>query len=258
MMLISEAVRGEGAVLVDETGTRFTDELAPRDVVARAVFRHLSAGHQVALDATHLGPRFADRFPAINAACLAAGIDPSRQAMPVSPAAHYHMGGIAVDAEGRSTVPGLFAAGEAACTGLHGANRLASNSLLEAFVTGERAGAALDIPERAHAAAPEPASGARSDLPAPTRALIGRHLGLLRDAAGLAALAAHLAPLAPGNDEAMIAMMMTIAALDRAESRGAHARTDARRTASRAVHSNLTLPQALDRAAHLQTIRHAA
>jgi L-aspartate oxidase len=137
MPLVSEAVRGEGAVLIDESGGRFTDELKPRDQVSRAVWRHLGDGHPVFLDAREaLGTRFAARFPAIAAHCRAAGLDPARDAIPVRPAVHYHMGGIAVDAEGRSTVPGLWAAGEVAATGLHGANRLASNSLLEAAVCG--------------------------------------------------------------------------------------------------------------------------
>jgi L-aspartate oxidase len=140
MSLISEAVRGEGAILVNETGERFMQgtpnaDLARRDLVARAIWRQLALGHQCFLDArTSLRDDFARRFPSIAARCLAAGVDPARQPIPVRPAAHYHMGGISVDTEGRSTVPGLWACGEAAATGLHGANRLASNSLLEAVV----------------------------------------------------------------------------------------------------------------------------
>src|SRR5271165_1872600 len=140
LTLVSEAVRGEGATLIDETGTRFMSgvpgaEVAPRDVVARAVWRHLTDGHRVFLDATAaLGSRFAGHFPVIAAACAACGIDPATQPIPVRPAAHYHMGGIAVDWRGRSTLAGLWACGETAGTGLHGANRLASNSLLEAVV----------------------------------------------------------------------------------------------------------------------------
>ena len=147
MPLVSEAVRGEGAVLVDETGARFMSgkgrgELEPRDVVSRAVAAHIAAGHRVFLDARPaLGADFAAHFPGITARCRAAGIDPVRQPIPVRPAVHYHMGGIAVDAEGRSTVEGLWACGEVAATGLHGANRLASNSLLEAVVM---AGAVAD------------------------------------------------------------------------------------------------------------------
>src|SRR3984885_5212667 len=140
LSLISEAVRGEGAILIDETGMRFmTDtpraELAARDVLARGVWRHINDGHQIFLDASKSkNLDFAARFPAITALCRAAGIDPRKEPIPVRPAAHYHMGGINVDLEGRSSVDGLWACGEVACTGLHGANRLASNSLLEAVV----------------------------------------------------------------------------------------------------------------------------
>src|SRR5689334_20355996 len=143
MPLVSEAVRGEGAVLIDEDGVRFMAgegraELAPRDVVARAVARHIAGGHRVLLDARQaIGCHFPDRFPGITKRCQAACIDPVTMPIPVRPAAHFHMGGIAVDAEGRSTVDGLWACGEAAATGLHGANRLASNSLLEAVVMAE-------------------------------------------------------------------------------------------------------------------------
>ncbi len=143
LKLISEAVRGEGAVLVDETGTRFMAkvpgaELAPRDVVARQIWHHMMDGHHIYLDARQLkGVDFRQRFPAITALCAGAGIDPLREPIPIRPAAHYHMGGIKVDLEGRSSVEGLWACGEAACTGLHGANRLASNSLLEAAVCGK-------------------------------------------------------------------------------------------------------------------------
>jgi len=132
LSLVSEAVRGAGAVLVNETGARFLlgtpgAELAPRDVVSRAIWGQLMLGHRCFLEARSLGDDFGRRFPRITARCLAAGIDPARHPIPVRPAAHYHMGGIAVDPGGRSTVPGLWACGEASATGLHGANRLASN-----------------------------------------------------------------------------------------------------------------------------------
>ncbi len=142
LKLISETVRGEGAILIDETGHRFMAgvsgaELAPRDVVARAIWRHMAKGHRVFLDARDVPDLdFLRRFPAISGFCHAAGIDPVTEPIPIRPAAHYHMGGIAVDLGGRTTVEGLWACGEAACTGLHGANRLASNSLLEAAVCG--------------------------------------------------------------------------------------------------------------------------
>ena len=138
MPLVTEAMRGEGAILVDGRGERFMAdvpgaELAPRDVVARAIWRQIAAGQRVFLDArVALGGRFARRFPTVTAICRAAGLDPARQPIPVRPAAHYHMGGVAVTASGRTTVAGLWACGEVAATGLHGANRLASNSLLEA------------------------------------------------------------------------------------------------------------------------------
>jgi len=144
--LATEALRGEGAILVDETGRRFMldvhrdAELAPRDVVARAIHREIAAGHTAFLDCTAaIGEAFAQRFPTVFAACKAAGIDPATQLIPVAPAAHYHMGGIASDPYGRSSLPGLWSVGECASTGLHGANRLASNSLLEALVFGARA-----------------------------------------------------------------------------------------------------------------------
>ncbi len=133
-------MRGDGATLIDETGKRFMAdqpgvELAPRDIVARAVWHRRAEGHRVFLDAReHPGPEFAKRYPVISAFCKMAGIDPATDPIPVRPAVHYHMGGIAVDVEGRSTVDGLWACGEVSRTGLHGANRLASNSLMEAIV----------------------------------------------------------------------------------------------------------------------------
>src|SRR5476649_1742707 len=132
--LATEALRGEGAVLIDDRGTRFMAnvhkdaELAPRDIVARAIHRQIVSGQNVFLDCrTAIGASFADHFPTVYGACIAADIDPARQPIPVAPAAHYHMGGIASDAVGRSSLPGLWVVGECAATGLHGANRLASN-----------------------------------------------------------------------------------------------------------------------------------
>ena len=145
MPLLTEALRGEGAVIVDGRGRRFLAEehplaeLAPRDVVARAIWRRRAAGEPVYLDArAAVGEAFPERFPTVFAACRRAGLDPRREPIPVSPAAHYHMGGIDVDLSGRSSLPGLWACGEVASTGVHGANRLASNSLLEALVFGAR------------------------------------------------------------------------------------------------------------------------
>src|SRR5262249_52339144 len=143
--LATEALRGEGATLINDFGERFMQkghplaELAPRDIVARAVFAEMAAGRGGFLDAREaLGARFAEKFPTVHASCLAAGLDPAKRPIPVAPAAHYHMGGIAVDARGRSSLKGLWAGGEVSSTGAHGANRLASNSLLEAVVFAAR------------------------------------------------------------------------------------------------------------------------
>src|SRR5262249_31254973 len=202
MPLVSEAVRGEGAVLIDETGTRFMAgqgraELEPRDVVARAVAAHIAAGHRVFLDArAALGSDFAARFPGIAARCRGVGIDPALQPIPVRPAAHYHMGGIAVDADGRSTVEGLWACGETAASGLHGANRLASNSLLEAAVM---AGIVADnIAGSADAGRPAPRPVALPPAPdaGPLRALLDETLGMVREQAGLRAAIDRLQPIA--------------------------------------------------------------
>jgi L-aspartate oxidase len=236
MPLVSEAVRGEGAVLIDDTGERFMAgearaELAPRDVVARAVWRRLADGHRVFLDAREaLGTRFAAEFPSIAAACQAAGIDPATAAIPVRPAAHYHMGGIAVDAAGRTSLDGLWACGEAAATGLHGANRLASNSLLEAAacarwvaesVSGTVARRGTKLPPIA-----VPQAGATGLV----REIMSRHVGVLRDRAGLRAAIEALRPVAfstgAAADAAAVGLMIAIAALLREESRGGHFRTD--------------------------------
>jgi L-aspartate oxidase len=259
LKLISEAVRGEGAILIDENGDRFmTDtpgaELAPRDVVARAVWRHMAAGHRVLLDARDLkGINFARRFPAITSFCRDAGIDPATQPIPVRPAAHYHMGGIAVDKRGRTSIDGLWACGEVACTGLHGANRLASNSLVEAVVC---AGfVAQDISGRASAKRRYPRmpdGSIGSSDPALIRPILSRAAGVLRDGDGLRAAARALSLLAASqhtaNDPAIVALMIVIAALRREETRGAHARTDFPEHAIRAERSTLRLCDALDAA----------
>lgn len=252
MPLVSEAVRGEGATLIDETGARFLAdvpgaELAPRDVVARGVGRHLSAGHRVFLDArSALGGRFAERFPAIAASCAAMGLDPARQPIPVRPAVHYHMGGIAVDGAGRSSVPGLWACGEAACTGLHGANRLASNSLTEAAVCARWVAQSL-AGTAARRARVAPLIAAAAD-PALIRPILQRGLGLLRDRAGLEQAIGALLPLAgapgPAADPAGVGLMMAVAALRREESRGAHWRTDFPDRAAQPRRATLTLAEA--------------
>ncbi|MBT1154067.1 L-aspartate oxidase [Aminobacter anthyllidis] len=261
MRLISEAVRGEGAILIDETGRRFLAdmpgaELGTRDAVARGVYRHLARGHRVFLDARAcLGTNFATRFPAIAGYCHEAGINPAVDPIPVRPAAHYHMGGIAVDAEGRSSVAGLWACGEVASTGLHGANRLASNSLTEAVVM------ASWVAKSVSSAAIRPVGPAlpiempnRPD-PIVVRNIVSPALGVLRDGDGLRDAASTLWPLASGTDAcadpAAVGLMMAISALGRMESRGAHCRADYPTRSAVARRSTLTLDAASKIAAEL-------
>lgn len=230
MPLASEALRGEGAQLVDETGARFTAELASRDIVARAIWQHMSAGHEVFLDArSALGDTFIARFPAIYAICKSAGIDPVRELIPVRPAAHYHMGGVMVDAMGRSMIEGLWACGEAASTGLHGANRLASNSLLEAASFGYRVAQDIkgSIEHKAKASAAPPVRvPASPDVRRKIREIMSTYVGVLRDKEGLETASRRLAPLAEDCDMALAGLLIATAALRREESRGSHARTD--------------------------------
>lgn len=270
--LVSEAVRGEGAVLRDAAGHRFmTDvhpdaELAPRDVVARGIAAAVrdQGGAPVLLDATGLDAGFlVTRFPGLSRATRAAGFDWTREGVPVAPAAHYSMGGIATDAEGRTSLPGLLAVGEAACTGVHGANRLASNSLLEGLVFAVRAADAVAAPRpgllrlRGDAglhvtSVPRAADAIRSSRPTlpggathlddlgavrqVVQSVMTDRVGLLRDAVGLASarrdLDALTAPTGGGvrehEDRALLdlARLVALAAEARTESRGAHARTD--------------------------------
>jgi L-aspartate oxidase len=219
--LITEAIRGEGAVLLNGEGERFVEELAPRDEVALAIHDQLRT-HPVAgapRPAVHLDMRSVDpgRFPNVASALGEAGIDTRRDLVPVAPAAHYTMGGIATDVQGRSSLPALYAVGECACTGLHGANRLASNSLAECFVFGHRAAlAALDEPAAAQAfpkARPAPLVLPEQS----TRDALWRFGGIERDARGLEQLLEDPFPLA---------RVIATCALAREESRGAHQRRD--------------------------------
>ena len=216
--LITEAVRGEGARLLNAAGRRFVDELAPRDEVARAIHEQLHEGGEEAvfLDMREVA---AERFPNIVEALARVELDPRRDLIPVAPAAHYMIGGVATDLDGRSTLPGLFAVGECACTGLHGANRLASNSLSECFVFGRRAARAAVSEPAPDGAPPGPPPVPRPASPPSeeTRAALARNAGLVRDAAGLDHLTADAHPLA---------RMIGHAALARRESRGCHLRSD--------------------------------
>jgi L-aspartate oxidase len=214
-LLITEAIRGEGATLLDASGERFTDELAPRDAVTAAILRKLDAdgGDAVLLDLRAIDPA---RFPNVFDSLAEAGLDPRSEPIPVAPAAHYTMGGIAVDLDGRSSLPGLYAVGECSCTGLHGANRLASNSLSECFVFGRRAAAAAL--EEPGAGQPPPAPPWRYEPPSEqTRDALWRLAGPVRDARRLELLLDERYPLAAG---------IARCALSREESRGGHLRTD--------------------------------
>jgi L-aspartate oxidase len=215
--LLTEALRGEGARLLNGHGDRFVDELAPRDTVALAIADRLAASGRRAVG---LDLRDVDlsRFPNVAAALAEAGFDPAADPVPVAPAAHYTMGGIATDLEGRSSVPGLYAVGECGCTGLHGANRLASNSLAECFVFSPRAAAAaLDEAEPRSPAESPPHETVSPVPPAESRAALSRLAGLRRTGSDLARLA---------DDSFPLARFVGACALGRAESRGAHQRSD--------------------------------
>ncbi|MEQ8406437.1 MAG: L-aspartate oxidase [Oceanicaulis sp.] len=254
--LATEALRGEGATLIDATGARFMKavhkdaELAPRDVVARAVHRQVKSGKGAFLDArAAVGDAFPDRFPVVFTACMSAGVDPRRAPIPVAPAAHYHMGGIATGLDGFTGVPGLWAVGECAATGVHGANRLASNSLLDGLVFGRRAA------ERLNGAAPrtlEPlAAEAPPALPGPAlqrlRQVMAAEAGVERDGAGLSRLITVIDQLEAkyGAAPALVAARFVAAgALARLESRGGHFRTDHPQTAPKGVATRMRLEDA--------------
>jgi L-aspartate oxidase len=250
--LVTEAVRGEGAVLIDAAGERVMRgvhplaDLAPRDVVSLAITRRLAtnpAWDHVYLDATGIAPAvFRRRFPTVSAACAAAGVDPTRQPIPVAPAAHYHCGGVLTDLDGRTTVPGLLAVGEVARTGLHGANRLASNSLLEGLVMGERAVVAVRADVSAETSRPaeliltpapvaDPAGRTELQATMSSSAGIGRDLpGLLAAQSAVSWLGDPVGPLDRWSVEAanlaLAAGALLAAAEVRTESRGCHVRTD--------------------------------
>jgi L-aspartate oxidase len=218
-MLVTEAIRGEGAVLLDAAGERFVDELAPRDEVARAVAQQLALTGQgsVRLDMRGVDPRL---FPTVFEALHEAGIDAEHDPVPVAPAAHYVMGGIATDLDARASLSGLYAVGECSCTGLHGANRLASNSLSECFVFGARAARAAAreaAPTESHLASALTEEAAPPTPTAATRTALWELAGLDRSAEGLTALLSDPHPLA---------RLIGRSALTRRESRGAHRRLD--------------------------------
>ncbi len=241
--LVSEAVRGEGAHLVDLDGVRFMTgvhslgDLAPRDVVSRAIAErlHSSGTDHVMLDARSIRS-FHTRFPTVTASCLAVGIDPLDQLIPVAPAAHYSCGGVVTDVLGRTSVPGLFAAGEVARTGLNGANRLASNSLLEGLVVGERAGAAAQERRGRWIAQSDLALPSTRYVPRPDlQNLMTEYAGVVRDGSGLDLAASTLMSstrdcvgAARWEDAALTtaASALVLAASKRRESRGCHTRSD--------------------------------
>ena len=257
--LVTEAVRGEGAVLLDAAGARVMrgvhplEDLAPRDIVSLAITRRLASApggvtDHVYLDATRIEPAaFRRRFPTVSAACRSAGIDPTRQPIPVAPAAHYHCGGVRTDLDGRTTVPGLLAVGEVARTGLHGANRLASNSLLEGLVMGERAADAVRGDVSAATSRPAelimmPPPGADPAGRLELQATMSSSAGIGRDLPGLLAAQSAVASLGDVSgggwgatvDRASVEMANLVAAAGvllaaaelRTESVGCHVRTD--------------------------------
>ena len=244
--LVTEALRGEGAILIDETGRRFMPaihadaELAPRDIVARAIFREIAAGHIVYLDTrAAVGARLPDAFPTVYENCVGMGIDPVRDPIPVAPAEHYHMGGISVDATGRTSLDSLWACGEVTSTGAHGANRLASNSLLEAIVYGARIAEDIDGRElpaiEGEIGLPKLSGGNPSplDLVRQLRRVMTDCVGVIRNGDGIAHALAEIARLEAEAGETSLFVNMTTtarliaaAAFAREESRGGHFRSD--------------------------------
>ena len=248
--LATEALRGDGAVLINTAGERFMlalhkdAELAPRDIVARGVFAEIAAGRGAFLDArAAIGAEFPEKFPTVYAICKGAGIDPVTQPIPVAPAEHYHMGGVWTDTRGRTSLAGLWAIGEVACTGVHGANRLASNSLLEAIVFAARAAEDIagapplgfnieSIAKVIRARAPDAPQKTDVALVTEMRQTMTRHVGVLRDGTGLASALATIKRIereAKGEatrNLAVAALLIAATASLRHESRGGHFRSD--------------------------------
>jgi L-aspartate oxidase len=269
--LATEALRGEGATLINEKGERFMlarhklAELAPRDIVARGVFAEIAAGHGAFLDAREaLGAHFAEKFPTVYASCMAAGIDPAKQPIPVAPAAHYHMGGIAVDHHGRTSLKGLWAGGEVSSTGAHGANRLASNSLLEAVVYASRIaedinGSTIAAPARSPTAPMIPRNCAMPPITEGNlRTMMTSHVGVIRHSDRLAEAVRSFAAIEAdtGNialrNMAATALLVATSAWTRRESRGAHYRADYPNDRPALAHRTMTtLAAARDVAASL-------
>jgi L-aspartate oxidase len=242
--LATEALRGDGALLINKKGERFMPaidkaaELAPRDIVARGVFAEIQAGRGAFLDARKI-ENFAGRFPTVFKACSSAGIDPAKQPIPIAPAAHYHMGGILTDANGRTSLDGLWAAGECASTGAHGANRLASNSLLEAVVFAARIAADISaVMIEARAVPKNPAPQVNTHFPEmqagekKLRELMSSQAGVIRTGSGLANALAEIIEIEAGaktkdlRDMAAASLLIAAFAFARTESRGAHYRLD--------------------------------
>jgi L-aspartate oxidase len=250
MPLATEALRGQGARLITETGDFIMagaakGDLSPRDVVARTIWRSWQAGHQTFLDCRPVAD-FATRFPTVAATCASVGIDATATPIPIRPAAHYHMGGVEVDAAGRTSIAGLWACGEVACTGLNGANRLASNSLLEGIVFARQiaddiVGLPPSVPSRPSGLKIEPPHVADRSY----REVLDRYAGVIRDGAGLETATQFLAKgFAAKLGPAALAFMIALCALNRRESRGAHFREDFPKTDLEAKHSYITMASA--------------